>query len=97
MIQGLLLDFFFSPVLTSNGRSNSRRASFLSGRFSSSTAPEDINEREIKIPSYALNSNSCCVINLDEARAAGLNNKTFITFKKFNGELICVQIADIFS
>lgn len=28
-----------SPALTSNGRSNSLRASFLSGRFSSSTAP----------------------------------------------------------
>lgn len=28
-----------SPALTSKGRSNSLRASFLSGRFSSSTAP----------------------------------------------------------
>lgn len=147
----------FSPALTSNGRSNSRRASFLSGRFSSSTAPEELEERDqlffyiscmspenLKIPlcsiiprsgwdfspihsfqmclkstleqnlmseMFSWNWNNdlpyCSHLNTEgvqlafqflvEQKLQVQNVKTaLITFKKCYGELICVQIADVF-
>lgn len=87
------------PALTSNGRLNSRRASRLRGRFSSSTAPVGATTRAEtwhlnQCTTHTIHCGALCSIwSVTTGRQAA--DISVVTFQQGDGELIRVEVADI--